>query len=225
MSFFFTEIVDEWGTTYEPTTWGNLAIALIMLILLLVACFVTGKDDKTTFKTKPLVFSAMAIALGYVTSLLKFFDLPMGGSITLCSMLFIVLIGYWYGLRSGIVAAIAYGLLQLITNPYVILPAQLIVDYILAFGALGLSGLFSKAKNGLVKGYIVAVLGRYLFAFISGYMFFGEYASYYDMNSEALYSLAYNGMYLIPEAIITIIVISIPPVAKGLARIKDMATS
>lgn len=226
MSIFFTEVVDEWGgLTYVPTTWGNLTIALLMLVLLLVACFITGKNKKAKFETKPLVFSAMAIALGYVTSLLKFFDLPMGGSITLCSMLFIALIGYWYGLRSGLVAAIAYGLLQLITNPYVILPAQLIVDYILAFGALGLSGLFRNSKNGLLKGYAIAVLGRYFFAFLSGYMFFGEYASYYDMNSEVLYSLAYNGMYLIPEAIITIAIISIPPVAKGLARIKDMATS
>ena len=223
MSIFFTKVVDEWGTSYVPTTWGNLSIALFMVILLLIACFVTGKDSEKKFQVKPLVFSAMAIALGFVTSLIKFFDLPMGGSITLCSMLFIVLIGYWYGLRSGIVAAIAYGLLQLLINPYVILPAQLIVDYILAFGALGLSGIFSKSKYGLLKGYTVAVLGRYLFAFISGAMFFGEYAAGYDL-AVPLYSLVYNGMYLIPEAIITIAIISIPPVAKGLARVKDMAT-
>ena len=224
MSLFFKKVVDEWGVSYLPTTWGNLAIALSMLILLLLVCFITGKDSESKFKVKPLVFSAMAIALGYITSLIKFFNLPMGGSITLYSMFFISLIGYWYGLRSGIVAAIAYGLLQLITNPYVIMPAQLIIDYILAFGALGLSGIFSKSKHGLVKGYTIAVLGRYLFAFISGVMFFGEYASSYNM-SAALYSLLYNGTYLIIEGAITIAIISIPPVAKGLSRVKDMATS
>ncbi len=225
MSIFFTKIVDEWGTTYVPTTWGNLSIALLMVVLLLIICFITGKNHGKTFHAKSLVFSAMAIALAFVTSLIKMFDLPMGGSITLCSMLFISLIGYWYGLRTGLIAAIAYGLLQLLSDPYVILPAQLIVDYLLAFGALGLSGIFSKSKNGLIKGYIVAVLGRYLFAFISGVMFFGEYASYYDMTSVPLYSLAYNGMYLIPEAIITVAILFIPPVKTGLQRVKDMATS
>lgn len=223
MSIFIEKVVDEWGTSYYPTTWGNLAIAFIMLALLLVACFVTGKDDKKKFKAKPLVFSAMAIALGFVTSLLKLADLPFGGSVTLFSMLFVALIGYWYGLRSGIVAAVAYGLLQLITDPYVIMPAQLIVDYILAFGALGLSGIFSKSKHGLVKGYTIAVLGRYLFSFISGVMFFGAYAP--EGTSVYLYSLGYNGTYLIPEAVGTIILLCIPAVAKGLTRVKDMATS
>lgn len=75
----------------------------------------------------------------------------MGGSVTLFSMLFICCIGYWYGLRTGIMTGVAYGLLQLISDPYIISLPQMITDYILAFGALGLSGIFCNKKNGLVK--------------------------------------------------------------------------
>ena len=78
----------------------------------------------------------------------------------------------------------------------------MLVDYIFAFGALGLSGLFSKSKNGLVKGYIAGVLGRYFFAFLSGMIFFGAYAADYGMSAP-VYSLVYNGIYLSVEAVLT----------------------
>ena len=81
----------------------------------------------------------MAIAAAFVTSDIKLFHLPFGGSITLFSMLFLVLIGYWYGLRAGLMTAIAYGFLQLVSDPYIISIPQMLVDYIFAFGALGLS--------------------------------------------------------------------------------------
>ena len=89
----------------------------------------------------------MAIAAAFVTSEIKLFHLPFGGSITLFSMLFLVLIGYWYGLRAGLMTAIAYGFLQLVSDPYIISIPQMLVDYIFAFGALGLSGLFSSTKR------------------------------------------------------------------------------
>ena len=119
---------------------------------------------------RQLVFSAMAITLATVTSMIKLFDMPMGGSMTLLSMLFIVLVGYWYGLGGGLTAAFAYGILQLIIDPYILSLPQMLVDYLFAFGALGLSGLFSNSKHGLIKGYIAGVLGRYFFAFLSGWI-------------------------------------------------------
>ena len=98
----------------------------------------------------------------------------------------------------------------------------MLTDYPLAFGALGLSGFFYKKKNGLIKGYIAGVLGRYFFAFLSGLIFFAVYAEGSGMSAP-IYSLAYNGFYLIPEAIITLIIIALPPVANALNRIKGMA--
>ena len=86
-----------------------------------------------------------------------------------------------------------------------------------------LSGLFSKSKNGLVKGYIVGVLGRYFFAFLSGMIFFGAYAADYGMSAP-VYSLVYNGIYLSVEAVLTLIILYLPPVKKVMGQLKTMAT-
>ena len=98
----------------------------------------------------------------------------------------------------------------------------MITDYLLAFGALGLSGLFSNKKNGLIKGYIAGVLGRYFFAFLSGLIFFASYAEGSGMSAP-VYSLAYNGSYLGCEAAMTLIVLAVPAVNKAFARVKQMA--
>ncbi len=174
------------------------------------------------FSTKQLVYAAAAIALAMVTSMIKVFSLPMGGSVTLLSMLFIVLIGYWYGPVVGLAAGAAYGLLQFVIEPYFFTLPQVIVDYPLAFGALGLSGFFRDSKNGLTIGYLVGVIGRFFFAFLSGWIFFGSYAGDYGMAAP-VYSIAYNGSYLGAEALITILIINLPPVKKALAYIKKMA--
>lgn len=164
----------------------------------------------------------MAIALAFVTSFIKFLHLPMGGSITLFSMFFICLIGYWYGLRVGLMAAVAYGILQMVVDPYIISVPQMFCDYIFAFGALGLSGVFSNAKHGLVKGYLLGVVGRYVFSFLSGLIFFGQFAP--EGMHPAVYSASYNGIYIFTEAILTIIIISIPAVSKALTNVKNLAT-
>lgn len=229
LSIFATEIVDqEYGNYFDLTPAGYALLVVIMLLLLLGACFISGKkrekQGKAPISTKQLSLCAAAIALAMVTSYLKLFHLPMGGSITLFSMLFICLIGYWFGLRTGLMAACAYGILQLVIDPYIISIPQMLTDYLFAFGALGLSGIFCNKKHGLIKGYLLGVLGRYFFAFLSGMIFFGSYAADYGMSAP-VYSLAYNGIYLGAEAVLTIIVLMIPAVQKGLSSIKAMANS
>ena len=222
MSLFVNKITDEWGTSYSLTGLGYGALIAAILILLILACYLTGENKR--IETKPLVFAAAAIALGMITSFLKLFEAPMGGSVTLFSMLFICCIGYWYGLRTGLITGFAYGLLQLISDPYIISLPQMITDYLLAFGALGLSGLFCNKKNGLIKGYIAGVLGRYLFAFLSGLIFFASFAEGTGMSAP-VYSLAYNGSYLGCEAFMTLIILSIPAVNKAFLRVKQMAVA
>ncbi len=173
--------------------------------------------NRTTFTTKKLAFAAMGIALATVSSFLKLFEMPMGGSVTFFSMLFIVVIGYWFGPKMGIATGVAYGLLQFAIEPYVLTIPQVLLDYPLAYGALGLSGFFSNKKHGLYIGYIVGVLGRYCFSFLSGYIFFAEYTP--EGWNPIMYALAYNGSYLGAEAIITIIIISIPSVRKVIGSV------
>ncbi len=223
MSIFATEIIDEeWGNYFALTGVGYTALIIIMILVLLAGCMIGAAGREKKFGTKQLVFSAVAMALAMVTSMIKLFELPMGGSVTLCSMLFICLIGYWYGPAGGLMAAIAYGFLQLIVDPYIISIPQMLTDYIFAFGALGLSGLFANKKNGLVWGFLLGTLGRFVFTFLSGLIFFGSYASSYNMTAP-VYSFVYNGSYIGAEVVITLIILVLPPVAKGLARVKQMA--
>lgn len=177
------------------------------------------KTEKIHNKTKVLVVSAMLIALAMVTSMLKVASLPFGGSVTLFSMLFICLIGYFYGARVGVLAGVAYGILQFVIEPYVFVPVQVLLDYPLAFGALGLSGIFAKSKHGLIKGYILGVFGRYIFHAVSGYVFFKEYVP--EGMNDILYTISYNLTYILPELILTVILICIPTINKTISSLKN----
>ena len=219
----YNVVVNDWGeTTYVPTTLGNALLAVAILALLGISLFF-AKKHSTKLTVKQLVFCAMSIALGTVLSNLKLFHFPTGGSITLLSMLVICLPGYWFGLGVGLLAGVAYGILQMLIDPYILYPAQLVVDYLLAFGALGLSGVFSNAKQGLLKGYILGVLGRYLFAVLSGWIFFGSYA--WDGWGALPYSLAYNAIYISAEAAVTVVILLLPPVRKVMGQLKSLALS
>lgn len=183
MNFFVTKIVEDSDVTYNLTVAGYVALAAVMLVVFAAGCMFRDKNKK--MDAKQIAFCAMAMALAVVTSMFKIIDMPMGGSVTLFSMLFIVLTGYWFGVRTGITTAVAYGILQLLINPYIISIWQMLMDYIFAFGALGLAGLFSNKKKGLIKGYIAGILGRYFFSFLSGWIFFAVYTP--DFFNSAIY--------------------------------------
>ena len=218
---FYDVVVNDWGeTTYVPTTLGNVCLVILILVLLFLAAgFIKKRSKKLSIQQ--LAFCAVAIALGTVLSNIKVFSFPTGGSITLLSMLVICLPGYWFGLGAGILTGVAYGVLQMLFDPYILFPAQLVVDYLLAFGALGLSELFCKRKHGLIPGYILAVLGRYTFAVLSGLLFFGMYA--WEGWNPLPYSLAYNAIYIFAEAAVTIVVLLLPPVRNALEMVKKQA--
>lgn len=171
--------------------------------------------------TKRIVYSALCIALATVTSLIKVYEFPFGGAITLCSMFFAALPGFFFGPATGLIAGVTYGILQFILGPYVLTPVQVLFDYPLAFGALGLSGLFSNQKYGLYTGYLVGCAGRWFFSFLSGFVFFAEYA--WEGWNPVAYSAIYNIIYIAAEAAITVIVISIPSFRKMIQRVKDSA--
>lgn len=170
-------------------------------------------------KIRQIIFCALAIALSTVLSFIKVFQLPTGGTVTLLSMLVICLPGYFFGIGAGIKSGIIYGILQLIIDPFLLSPLQVIMDYFLASAAFGLSGLFSNSENGLMKGYIVAVMGRYIFAVLSGWIFFGTYV--WEGWNSLPYSIVYNVSYIFTDAVITIIIISLPPMKSASEKLKS----
>lgn len=219
----YNVVTNEWDeVTYVPTALGN-ALLVAVIAALLIAAMVFARKGSKKLSVKQLVFCAAAIALGTILSNIKLFHFPTGGSITLFSMLIVALPGYWFGLGAGLMTGIAYGILQMLIDPYILFPAQLIVDYLLAFGALGLSGLFAHSGNGLVKGYITGVFGRYVSAVLSGWLFFGAYA--WEGWGALSYSLVYNGIYIFSEAALTVIILLLPPVRNAMRRLSKMARS
>ncbi len=222
---FYDVVVNDWGeTTYVPTTLGNICLIILILTLLGIAMFfIRGNTPKTNRKLtiKQLAFCAVSIALGTVLSNIKVFSFPTGGSITLLSMLIICLPGYWFGIGAGIMTGVAYGVLQMLVDPYILYPMQLVIDYLLAFGALGLAGLFAKHKNGLVFGYLTGVTGRFVFAVLSGWIFFGMYA--WEGWNPLLYSIVYNAIYIFAETAVTIVILLLPPVKRAMEIVKKEA--
>ncbi len=202
--------------TFFESTMGQLAlIAVIILFMVLIFVF-ADKGKKMNVKT--LSFAAIMIAVAFViNNLLPHIPMPYGGSATFFSMFFLFLIGYVYGPKIGIIAGMAFGLLNLAIYPYALHPMQVLLDYPLAFGMLGLGGFFRNQKGGMITGYIIGVFGRFVMSFLSGVIFFAAYAP--EGMNVIWYSIVYNATYLGIEAIATIIVIALPAVRNAIDRL------
>lgn len=209
--------MENFGKFFSSTA-GKTTLILLISFSFLFIVFYFRKDEKI-FSTKALTYSAILLALGISANQIKIFSLPQGGSMTLFSMIFIVFIGYMFGLRVGLIAGISFGLLNLLIKPEVYTPIQAIIDYILAFGALGLSGFFANKKDKLIFAYLVSIIGRFVFAVFSGYVFFGSYAP--EGWNPLLYSIWYNLSYIGTEGVITVLLLSIPVVRNTLENLKS----
>lgn len=155
-------------------------------------------------RTKILSEIIVAVALAYVLNLLVIFRLPQGGSITAASMVPILWLALRRGFKIGIFGGVVFGLVDMLPQPFIVHPLQFLLDYPLAFGALGLAGLF---KERPIVGVIVGIFGRFVSHFVSGIVFFAMYVP--TGMHPAIYSTIYNGSYLAVELIFSIIVMYI----------------
>ncbi len=172
------------------------------------------QNTKTLLK---LVECAVMIALSTVLSYITIFKAPMGGSITAFSQVPIIVIGYRHGIKWGAFSGIVHGLLQMFLQglgnfayvkgivSYIIL---ILFDYVIAFAVLGIGGavLRKAIKQQTVAiglGAVIASALRLLCHFISGVTIWGEYAD--GWKSVWIYSLSYNGFYMLFECIISVI--------------------
>ncbi len=151
-----------------------------------------------TFSTRALSEIVVVIALSTVLSYIKIYHLPQGGSITAGSMVPLLWLSLRRGAKIGLFASIVYGIVQLLVEPFVYHPVQVLLDYPLAFGALGLAGFFTSYA---LIGVAVGIFGRFVSHLLSGVIFFAEYAP--EGMSPIVYSAIYNGSYLIGELIVS----------------------
>ncbi|WP_422485181.1 energy-coupled thiamine transporter ThiT [Gudongella sp. DL1XJH-153] len=162
-------------------------------------------------KVLMLTEGGMMIALSALLSYVRIYQAPNGGSVTAGSMIPIMIFAIRWGLAPGVAVGVTYGMLDFILKPFFVHPLQLLLDYPFAFGSLGLAGIAyvlttKKGKKGygsVLLGVSLAITGRLIFHVLSGVVFFAEYAG--DQNPW-IYSIIYNATYLIPELIISMIV-------------------
>ena len=170
-------------------------------------------------KTQLLVEGAVVIALATVLSFIRIIKMPWGGSVTLLSMLPIVIYSIKNGVKNGLLVAFVYSLVQFGQGVidglfgWGLTPGSLIacilIDYIIAFTVLGLAGLFrEKGLSGWIIGTVLAIVLRLFMHFLSGVVIwksFGELWGGFATENTVLYSLLYNGAYMVPEIIFTVI--------------------
>ncbi|MBQ8738019.1 MAG: energy-coupled thiamine transporter ThiT [Clostridia bacterium] len=172
-------------------------------------------------KILALTQSAIFIALATVLSFLPVYEMPMGGSVTLASMLPILFIGLKFGYKWGLASSGIYAFIQLMQalikgNVFIYCTTFgtvlicVLFDYIVPFGILGLSA-FAKPTDGkrlsIIKASItfgVLVAIRFICHYITGVAIWGQWAP--DGMGKYLYSLIYNGQYMLPELIITLVI-------------------
>ncbi len=152
-------------------------------------------------QTKILTEAVAAVALSGVLHLITLFQSPQGGRVTAAAMVPVLFVAIRRGPRVGILAGVAYGLVVLLEEPFIYHPVQFLLDYPLAFGALGLAGFFRKVP---LVGVGVGIGGRFICHFISGLVFFATYAP--AGMDPALYSAIYNASYLVPEFIVSAVI-------------------
>ena len=216
-----TEAVAETAAKADPTwaeeavekfaeTPGTVWIALGVLVALGVILLAIGKTSKK-WTAKTVAFGALAIALSFVLSCIRLYRMPQGGSVTPGSMLPLMLFSAAFGVGPGLLAGLAYGVLQYLQGGWFANVWQFALDYLLAFAALGLTGLAKHLpeKWGLYCAMVIAALCRALSATLAGIMFW---------DTAPWASLVYNGTYLIPDTLICIIlaVLIAKPVMKVL---------
>ncbi len=196
---------------HDPSVLPAVVLYLLPLIAILagIVLFFAGvfveMSDRETVRHKTdvraLTYGALCVSMSFVLSYIKLFSAPQGGSVTLASMLPIMLYARLYGTRRGLLIGLVYGLLQFIQKPEITHWAQVVLDYPVAFAAIGLAGISKHIPAGIFTlpiGTVIGGVARWAVHTLSGFLFFSEI-----LNGDALVvSIVYNGWYMLFDTLI-----------------------
>lgn len=166
---------------------------------------------KKNWSVKMLVEGGLCIALSFILGYIKLFSMPQGGSVTAGEMIPIIIFALRHGSLPGIVVGAVYGFIQLLFGGSVYHPIQALLDYPVAFGVLGLAGIFSsqfektKSIKPVFYGTFLGIALRMFAHTLTGAIFFASYAP--EGQNPWMYSIIYNASYLAVEFVITVIII------------------
>ena len=200
--------------------WYTVAV-LVCLIVLAVALIIAGKQ-KRNWTSRRLAYGSMCITIAFILSCIALFKMPQGGTVTPGAMLPLILFALAFGPMPGVVVGCAFGLLQLLQNPYVIHPIQMLLDYPLAYAALALGGLMKFAPvpkwSKLMLAILIGTIGQTAMSVLSGVVFFSEYAT---GPSVLLYSISYNLSCIGTSGLIACLFALIPAIQKLPEMMRD----
>ena len=194
MSQYYGDIAD-----YYPNAnlVGMIVSAVVFMVMMVVMWFVG--DKRKMSDTRSIVYGAISIALSFALSYAKLFKLPQGGSVTFASLLPLMIYCCMFGTRRGLIVCAIYGVLQALQDPFIIHAMQFLLDYPLAFGLTGVSGIFmekgvfkDKKVVAFLLGGVLAVVLRYACHVCSGVFAFADYADLDKYDTAIAYSMAYN---------------------------------
>ena len=176
---------------------GMIVSAVVFMAIMVVMWFVG--DKRKMSDTRSIVYGAISIALSFALSYARIFKLPQGGSVTFASLLPLMIYCCMFGTRRGLIVCAIYGVLQALQDPFIIHPMQFLLDYPLAFGLIGVSGIFmekgvfkDKKVVAFLLGGVLAVVLRYACHVCSGVFAFADYADLDKYDTAIAYSMAYN---------------------------------
>lgn len=150
---------------------------------------------------RALVEAGALIALAAVLSTIKIWRMPQGGSVTAGSMIPVLLIGLRWGAGLGLPAGAAYGFVRYLQGGWFVHPVQWLLDYPVAFGALGLAGVMRRRP---LAGVALGIGGRFMAHLAAGAVFYASSAP--PGQSPWVYSAIYNGSYLLPELAVSLFI-------------------
>ena len=191
-----------------------VGVLLVLGVIALIGFLQNGKR----FDSKKIAFAGICVSMSFTLAVIKVSPVQYGGSITLASFVPILVFAYVYGLADGLLIGLIHGLLNFIEDPYILTPATLFFDYLLAFMSVGVMGLFGKLQRKergctpIVLGCVAVFSLRFISHLLSGMVFFAQDAVWvsfpsWAMSNAFIYSFIYQCIYVPADAIIATLVL------------------
>ncbi len=214
--FYSQNIVGDGYYTGEYGKLNSLALyvcAGILIALVVALAFIIGRKNKAPFNTKGIALAGVCVAISFALSYIKFEAVWLqGGSITLVSFLPICLYSYIYGMKKGLLVGLIYGMLQAIQDPFIVHPAQFLLDYPIAFSMITMSGLLTDLgvlenlpRLKFTLGAVLTGTFRYVAHVISGVFAFGAYAMDAETTNFLIFSAGYNSYVFVDIALVIVV--------------------
>lgn len=208
--YYFKNIAEDGYYNSDTASVNQLALyigAAAMIVLAVAGALFFGRKDKSGFDSRCIALAGVCIAMSFALSYIKLWEMPQGGSVTFVSLLPLMIFSYIYGVKKGVMAGFVYGILQAVQDPYIIHPAQFLLDYPVAFAMIGFAGLFAGVRAlklpqiRFTLGAIVAAVLRFVSHVLSGVFAFQAYA---ESTNVWAYSTAYNSFVFVDMALVIV---------------------